>query len=190
MNSAGIDYGLGKANVDKETGIRYGVIRINALHEFIHDELESDYGDPSCPKCGNSVCESGYGKDYICLYCLEVKHGYPESDLNEFDKDPNQKFIAQDVTYWSDEVFSDEPMGSSISGKYDAHSAFDSTCLFLTKSPYYTFTQFCSPCAPGAGDLDNPLENGVKTLCFGPEMFDDDKAPYPVYRVSDDSLVE
>lgn len=27
---------------------------------------------------------------------------------------------------------------------------------FIIKSPYYTYAQFCSPCVPGAGNLDNP----------------------------------
>ena len=178
----GIDYGLGKANVDPDTGIRYGVISINSLHEFIHDELEPEYGDPTCPKCGDGVQESSFGKDYYCESCASLDEIEPTRENLE------------PYTFYSDECFSDECVGLTLNevGKhqYSAHSAFDGACLFLTKSSYYTFAKFCSPCAPGAGDLDNPIEDGVKTFCFGPSMFTDDKAPYPVYRVSDDSLVE
>src|SRR5437870_3160567 len=50
-----IDYGLGRSNVDLETGIRYGVIPSNVIAEFFLDEFEPDYGEPTCPKCGNEA---------------------------------------------------------------------------------------------------------------------------------------
>ncbi len=62
--------------------------------------------------------------------------------------------------------------------------------IFIAKSPYYTRAQFCSPCAPGACYLTNPCGDGEKAYCFGHDWFEDDKAPYPVYRVSDNSLIE
>ena len=54
--------------------------------------------------------------------------------------------------------------------------------VFVLKSPYYTYGQYCSPCAPGAVDLDGPLSagEGVKGYCFGHEMFDE-MAPYQVF---------
>jgi hypothetical protein len=61
--------------------------------------------------------------------------------------------------------------------------------VYVTQSPYYTRAAFCSPCCPGAGDLDSPREHGVKAYCLGPDWFEDDKAPYKVWRVSDDSEV-
>ena len=61
--------------------------------------------------------------------------------------------------------------------------------IFIAKSPYYTISQLCSPCAPGAGYIMNECENGVKSYCFGHDWFDNEKAPYTVYRVSDNSVV-
>lgn len=184
---AGIDYGLGKANLDPNTGIRYGVIKISSLHEFIYDELELDYGNPTCPECGNEVIDSPHGKDYFCEHCADQKN------IIDADGEVNEdlyKDALKDVTFWSDQVSPDEPLGQYIDDDtYSAHDAFDNSCLFVTRSPYYTLAEFCSPCAPGAGDLDSPNEDGIKTLCFGHEMFEDGKAPYPVYRVSDNSLV-
>lgn len=55
--------------------------------------------------------------------------------------------------------------------------------LFLTKAPYYTHAQFCSPCAPGAGHLENPCPSGPKTYCLGRDWFEAGAAPYPVYAV-------
>ncbi len=56
-------------------------------------------------------------------------------------------------------------------------------CLFVEKSPYYTYTRGCSPCVPNAGDLDN-AGGSLKTYCLGPEWFDGEKAPYPVHVVA------
>jgi hypothetical protein len=71
----------------------------------------------------------------------------------------------------------------------------------LLRSPYYTYAQFCSPCVPGAGNLDAAVDiedtsvlqegiDGVKTYAFGHDWFEDGKAPYVVYRVDDGSIVE
>jgi hypothetical protein len=159
-----IDYGLGKTNIDTETGIRFGVQKINSLHECIHDDLEMIYPEPCCTKCGGEFTDDP-DYDYWCASCEDYSL---ESDFHDA-----------------------ECIGSELTGKYEAHSAFDHSCLFLTKSPYYTYANLCSPCAPGAGDLDSYTEPdyGYQCYCFGPEMFDDNKAPYPIWKVADNTLV-
>jgi len=84
---------------------------------------------------------------------------------------------------------------------YVAQQRADDTNIFITKSPYYTFARFCSPCAPGAGYLRYYDPDGVKTYCFDPGWFwdSDEKTgewegtrsgcPYPVYRVPDNECV-
>jgi hypothetical protein len=59
----------------------------------------------------------------------------------------------------------------------------------VVKSPFYTYAQFCSPCVPGAGNLDNPMAEGVKTYCLGHDWFEGGVAPYPVWRVDDHAFV-
>ena len=44
----GIDYGHGLSNVDKATGIRYGVIGQGTVGAAWYD-IEPDYGEPHCP---------------------------------------------------------------------------------------------------------------------------------------------
>jgi hypothetical protein len=80
--------------------------------------------------------------------------------------------------------------------------------IFVIKAPYFTVAQFCSPCAPGACYLENPIDiNPVSDsppkridiasrqylanacYCFGHDWFDDAKAPYPVYSVETGELV-
>ncbi len=131
----GIDYGRGMANVDRKTGIRYGVISQNSVLQAWADSAEPEY-DPA---------------------------------------------VEWDTM--------DEPTGWTLDdGEYKAVDCLD-TEIMIIQSPYYTLAPFCSPCCPGAGNLDQ-AGDGVKTYCFGHEWFDGGRAPYPVYRVSDGSLVE
>lgn len=175
--SAGIDYGMGLANIDIKTGIRYGVIAQNEVSQAWSDSAEPDYGEPACPKCGNAVVECG---DF-------------EGDIDAFDRECGScsDYVCEPCqsVYDSSEVFGDEPQDWSYEG--DGYSL--GTCLdvnvFVLASPFYTFAPFCSPCVPGAGDLDNACEDGVKTFCLGHDWFEGEKAPYPVYSVETGELV-
>jgi hypothetical protein len=181
----GIDYGLGQTNIDKATGIRFGVINQNEVLQAWADSSEPDYGEPHCPECGNEAVDSssdaldddgkpidredyernrGACGDYACDSCRKLFDG--------------------------DYAFGDEPLGFTLDdGEYLAEAGSDGD-IFIIRSPYYTRAAFCSPCAPGACYLTSPTDDGEKAYCFGADWFDDEKAPYPVYRVSDDSLVQ
>lgn len=172
--STGIDYGLGQSNIDKATGIRYGVISSHSVPYEYQEDFEMDYGKAHCQHCGNEAIASAdlpeefedaewnHGMDYACIECKR--------------------------TFWSDEAFSDEPLGWSYEQEgYTLTNCLDSD-IFVIKSPYYTHAQFCSPCVPGAGNLDNAMPDGAKTYCLGHEWFEDG-APYPVYSVADGTLV-
>lgn len=162
----GIDYGGGTTNVDLENGIRYGVISMNAVAGEALNDLEHDYPF-NCPDCGSeSLVKSRSQRfDFFCRACR--------------------------TWHMSDECYGDESIGFHYDGDgYQLENCLDSDIMVI-KSPYYTLAQFCSPCVPGAGNLDNPISNGVKTYCLGPDWFDEYRSlPYPVYRVEDESLVE
>jgi hypothetical protein len=84
-----------------------------------------------------------------------------------------------------------EPIGWKYDG--DEYKAFggEGGDIFVEKSSFFTYAQFCSPCAPGACHLNNPLDHtseNNKCYCFGHEMFEGD-APYPVYSVETGELV-
>lgn len=190
----GIDYGLGQSNIDVETGIRYGVIAINSLYSDVWSDLEADYGNATCPKCGND----GEVKEYGDLTEEETEQADEFRQYDYGDKYYTRKHVCADyvcmeckVYFDSDVAFSDEPLGYSYANhEYIAWSAFDNTDLFITKSPYYTYAQLCSPCAPGAGNLNTPIDNGVKTYCLGEDWFDEDNpCLYPIYRVSDNERI-
>jgi hypothetical protein len=53
----GIDYGLGKTNIDTETGFRYGVVSCHELDSWVYEELEPIYSE--CDNCegDNEECD-------------------------------------------------------------------------------------------------------------------------------------
>lgn len=178
---AGIDYSAGQqVNRNKETGIRYGIIPANSIGQAWYDSAEPDYGDPHCPQCGNDVkpARGEYAKydhakhesaDYVCHHCKAVFGG--------------------------ESAFSDESQGCTYEG--DGITAFEDSQgdVWVTQSPYFTYAQFCSPCAPGACYLRNPLDaqdkpEANKCYCLPADWFDDESpCPYPVYSVATGELI-
>lgn len=161
----GIDYGMGQTNIDKETGIRYGVINQKEVLQAWVDSSEASWPCKGCEYSPDDDCGQA------CNMC-----------------EPTSYFIDDN--------------------EYQAECGEDGD-IFISKSPYYTFAQFCSPCAPGACYLINPLDilagypagghnkagvpiDNNRAYCFGHDWFRDTetkKAPYPVYRVSDNQKV-
>jgi hypothetical protein len=190
--SRGIDYGLGQTNIDKETGIRFGVIHANEVCQAWSDSSESEYGEPSCPKCGNEAVASDAP--------------IPEDEIQEEgDEDKARDELGYKslhgvcgdyacdscrILFDGDEAYGCESIAFNLDdGEYKATQGGDDCDIFILKSPYYTRAEFCSPCAPGACYLVNHTADGERAYCFGHDWFEDGVAPYPVFRVDDDSLV-
>jgi len=55
--------------------------------------------------------------------------------------------------------------------------------LFVIRSPYFTLTRECSPCAPNAGHLENTEGGYLKTYCLDAGWFEKEQAPYSIYSV-------
>lgn len=173
---AGIDYGMGLTNRDKQTGIRYGIIPEHATAGHFYDDAEPDYGDPTCPKCGNEAKE----------YDNKAFEALEEPEYNGSD------YYCEDCAYsfFSDEAFPEEAIGGHNleDNEYSLHMGTDDSDIWVFRSPYYTYAQFCSPCAPGACYLTNPLkepQENNKAYCLGPEWFDEEHpCPYPIYSIA------
>jgi hypothetical protein len=172
----GIDYGSGLTNIDHATGIRYGVISQHSVGEVWYDESTPDYGDPTCPKCGGKV--------------LSVEDdAVPEDREHWGHKGSDFACLSCETTFFGDAVYSDEPTGHSYDNDgYKLTDCLDSDIMVIA-SPFYTLAPFCSPCVPGAGNLDSACEDGVKTFCLGHDWFESGKAPYAVYSVETGAVV-
>jgi len=153
----GIDYGLGQSNVDRETGIRYGVIPVSHVPGF-WDCAEPVYYYV-CPECGHE-----FGHDYPeAEKCPECEH-----EITDYD------FEGMEPVYWE---YSDK--------EYTLVTDGDCVDLFILKSPCYTYAQFCSPCAPGACYLPCPLSEKTranKCYCLDASWFDGE-APYEYWKL-------
>lgn len=175
----GIDYGMGTTNIDPETGIRFGVIHTNNEHltEWFWESVESDYGDPSCPRCGGSLAE----------YDSEKHDAYDHKGSGCCDYACESCECAID----SSDCYPDEPIGHTINDDGIVASVDSDGDIFITKSPYYTHAAFCSPCAPGAVHLENHNHDGsgAKGYCLGHDWFKKRKAPYKVYSVATGKIV-
>jgi len=163
--NAGIDYGSGVTNIDTKTGIRYGVISQHSVMSEAMEDFEYEYPF-NCPDCGSETLVKSRSQryDYFCQHCR--------------------------TWHMSEDCYGDDSIGFHYEGEgYLLEDCLD-TNIMVIKSDYYTFAVFCSPCVPGAGDLDTPSEDGVKTYCLGPDWFDSyTPCPYPIYKVEDDSLI-
>jgi hypothetical protein len=157
---AGIDYSLGRSNIDDKTGMRYGVIPANEILQAWTDDSEPEYFY-TCPNCGYEF-GFDYPLDENCPQCKEPFDDYNPWDLLE-------------------------PSGWTYSdNEYELHQDGDNPDIWVLKSPYYSYSQFCSPCAPGAGYLLAPLKDQTpenRTLCLGPDWFEDEKPPYPIFEI-------
>lgn len=187
MSYIGIDYSLGRSNFNPATGIHFGVISQHSINGDALGDIESDYGDPSCPKCGNAVVELD---EY---YKTHPENADPDDEeLKNYTEHGCADYACDHCKLILDSqyVTPDEPIGL----KYERNGYKITDCLdsdlFILESPFYTHAQYCSPCVPGAGSLDNPIDGGPKTYCLGHDWFEDGKAPYPVFNVKDDSVVE
>lgn len=201
--STGIDYGKGTTNIDTKTGIRYGVISVHDITQAWCDSSEPNYGEPTCGNCGKEVLDLDNSDVVFCPQCgkdvaKSVSIGLKRCQYCGEEIDTSDTDIIRFCPLCGDENeyqdwYPDEPLGHELiedidDGLYKAIDCLDSNVMVL-ESPFYTFACFCSPCVPGAGDINSPDPDGVKAYCFGHDFFDDGVAPYPVYRVSDDSLV-
>ena len=137
-------------NHHKTTGIAFGVISANSLDSDLVHELM--FGDQATDHSYNEYREQAIWD----LYNSKNPDGEAES-LEEA-----QEWLEENVSRWEmtigDRYQQDEP---EISGEYEgvtyATSWGSGLCFFILESPNISndMTQ-CSPCYPGAGDLDSP----------------------------------
>ena len=179
----GIDYGLGQTNIDKETGIRYGVIPMKDLDSWAWDEIESHATDLDFEEHKEDLkSRLASAIDYVLVESghdrANDSDAMAEEIVDNLEWDGYEGAMGDCTRY----LFERDGYKVTIASDGDA---------FVMKSPYYTLAPFCSPCAPGACYLRDGGETGdAKAYCFGHDWFEDKVAPYPVYRVDNDQLVQ
>jgi len=215
MQNKGIDYsGFSGVNRDKETGIRYGIIPQNDCNSDAIGDIFSNGRDLGFEnfqaefKRGIESALSEYPEnpaeldteelskrlkkhfdDYFFSRQLDGAVSDAMEQITDYAGDLNSK--AESIFAELEDRLNDGHMGESGPHYYEndgyALQTDDDGDLWIIKSPYFTHAAFCSPCAPGACHLRNPLElpdPANKCYCLGHDWFDDGKAPYPVYSIA------
>jgi len=169
-------------NYDEKTGISYGVISPHAINP---DALNDLYNEGTDPHYENAKEEFLQDLKEFC-----TSHYIPYD--NVVDNMENEFNDSIDMSCGDGQCdYSDKD--------YILHISGDNFGIFVIKSPYYTYCRKCSPCAPGAGDLNTPLniddieilDNYDRAYCLDKSYFDDEyqKIPYRVFRVDNDEEV-
>ena len=123
------------ANVDMETGVRYGVMNLNRLDGDTASELYAQATGLVYQKELDQLAKERPEMDEYELEC-ELEHC-------EFEPD-GAPFEYEGLT-----------VGVSLLG--------GAPLLWVYKSPHTAKARLCSPCVPNAGDLDNLDEDGYET---------------------------
>ena len=126
----GTDYGNGQTNIDKATGIRFGVIPIQLLGDHALERITLTGKDVAFEDACNRIRKRSRGANRERLLQELADNWNEDADRSVyvFEGDCGLK-----VTW--------------VCGAADA---------WIIKSPFFTHCEFCSPCAPGAGYLANP----------------------------------
>jgi hypothetical protein len=171
-----IDYGRGLVNIDTETGIRYGVVHMNSL-DNAWDRMEQgtnldfeEYKEHIRNRLARAI--DGVLDDEGLDQCNMSADDYAAEivDSLEFDRyENNGDFVRYELE--------EDGLNLRTTNRGD---------LFVIKSPFYTLARFCSPCAPGAGDLYAARDGGVRTYCLPADWWSE--CPYPIYRCDNNQL--
>ena len=165
---AGIDYSVNRISNCEDRLINgtmqkvsYGLISANSLAHWIYDEFELNY-QAYCPHCATELSDSFLEEndldDCICPHC--------EEEITE-----------------SDDCYGDSPTSQTYEKDGLSLQLMEDNQVWVFTSPFVTNTQFCSPCMPGAGNLDSPCESGPLTFALPSDWFEDNQAPYDYVEI-------
>jgi hypothetical protein len=223
---AGIDYsGPGSTiNRDPETGIRYGVISQHSIQSDVMSDIWGEARDLSYEQAKEELLDSIMR--HVVMPRDSDGETRPErwrdvkAELRDLWYGEGQEMARNEATEEITAVFDSEgkdgreAVWEVISDRFNDRYDGDghdwlwekdgytlSNCLqsdvFVSKSPYFTYAPYCSPCCPGAGNLDSihveschEKSGYAKCFCLDGSFFDDGRAPYPMWRVDDGSLVD
>lgn len=179
----GIDYGQMAPSNRDANGIHYGVISQNsvqseALDDIYHGSDSRDIGFENWQR--STIQELRDALRGVLEQCASTAQAnrFVDCAIDAIESDLGELYESDD----SHDFFYER-------NGYEIVQCLDND-LFVLASPFYTHAQFCSPCVPGAGNLDSPCDSGPKTFCLGHDFFDGGKAPYTVRSVANGSVVQ
>jgi len=195
-------FGEQPPNMNVETGIHYGVIPLNDLHEWATETFMQgeDMGYKTALSEFKQTCLNTANAILIDQVEMSDRKAIRDNLGSELSDAFDDCYDAMKEEITAEElaevIFNacEDSWGYSMqdnSGPWrieedgveaELHSDND---VWVFQSPFYTLAAECSPCAPNAGYLNS--EGGVKTYCLGLDWFNKEApCPYKVFRVIDD----
>lgn len=132
-------------NYNPETGIAYGVVSMNSLADWAFEEFVADGT--------NLSAEAAYADWSEGLSADEIANG-ADDFWNEYRVDEENWVLEKDGL----------KLGLSWLG--------GAPLVWVFESPHTTTATPCSPCVPGAGDLDTPSDDGIRCYTLPTEWFE------------------
>lgn len=145
-------------NTHPTTNIRYGVINAHNVSSYVLDEIMMNGTDLHHADALEEVtADAGRGWD---MMDEEEREGTEAEDRDEFVENAIQEF---NDGYESN----DAPYEFTIDGVHGIFSTYSNT-ITIFESPHVVKATLCSPCYPGAGDLDSVGDKAGSTWAGGP----------------------
>lgn len=138
-------------NLNPTTGIAYGTIYLNDLPDWVFDEFQ-DHG--------------------VNLTARAAEEEYRSENPDASDADMDRFW---DHYEGSEECYALERDGMKLELSYLGGAAL----IFVLESPSTTRARPCSPCVPGAGDLNSKDASGIECYDLIPSWYGADDAGSP-----------
>jgi hypothetical protein len=144
-------------NTNPETGMRYGLVALNNLQEWVFDEFFH------------------HGKNVSYEEALkEWREENPKADEEEFSdlyEGEEENYELETETDFTGANGKTEKRPLKLGLSYLGGAPL----VWVFESPYTTRARLCSPCCPNAGDLDNQDPHGLVCYTLPPDWFPSDK---------------
>ena len=160
------------ANVNTETGIRYGIVSVNSLIPDIWDDIYDLNSDTYTDALQDAIKRLRSEINSAIDDLAEIPDFIDEDLDDDADIDTLLEAAAKlgidtyeyDPEHWE---FEEENRSGKIDGIDVALTWIGGApMLLIFESPYITHCRLCSPCVPNAGDLNSlDHENGYE--CYG-----------------------
>jgi hypothetical protein len=138
-------------NTNPETGVRYGVVALNTLADWVFDEFFHNGTNVSYEAALEEFKQS------ILAYSVSVS----DEEIQDF----NDHYEGEEECY---ELETSVPEGTLKLGLSYLGGA---PLVWVFQSPHTTRARLCSPCIPNGGDLDNQDPDGEECYTLPPDWF-------------------
>jgi hypothetical protein len=181
------------ANTNTETGIPFGVVNGNTVPDLL-DEITTS-GDSTTfaaykreltegiAAALRGVAEDRTGDDRAAkiveqMDCEQLAESMLDSGLN-------------DALEFDEEEFEHTETVDGAPVKYLLGYLGGAPLIWICDSPYVAYARGCSPCVPGAGDLDSITDESAGALCYccPPDCFDSEDDGADRYGVMGETTI-